>query len=478
MDFDRGILREKLAEWLGWERRKRREQTAVAVVFYALLLALATQPLYAWLSLGSFRWFAPAIFVAVLAPLFFIRSRWRSKDSVRALARLDKTLGLDERALTSWELLERQDREGAALLVLKEAQEKIHPLNPKALSRRSWMWHAYAAVPLFSLWFAVAWLDVDWHLHRTMPSAPTIAHELRQFARQLQEKARTEGLRESLQWGRELENLARKSIEAKTDDARLKRELAGIAKEIETAGKAAAGGEQSFAAAQSEQDLRDLRAEMEAVRDFLDAEQAKTAGGSAQEWLGRFAGLPQLKRQLDMPGQPGRSPGQSLDQNELKTYMDQLENQVGRELDRRTLLDAQRFLEQLVKKRQDDKRGSEMQFAGRGEQPMDNEGEKAKGHSSLPGDEPGSSAHAFQAPRKFDHGAEARLKGLLTEGARSSLIFKGKSSSGKSEVSQDEVMASYQRQAEADLNREQVPEGLRELIKNYFLSLGMGEEQR
>jgi hypothetical protein len=64
---------------------------------------------------------------------------------------------------------------------------------------------------------------------------------------------------------------------------------------------------------------------------------------------------------------------------------------------------------------------------------------------------------------------------LLGEGNSSSLEFKSKPSARKSEVSQEEVIASYRRQAEAELNTERVPEALKETIKNYFLSLGVGE---
>ncbi len=479
MDFDSALfalLRKKLAEWLGWERRKRRESTIAAIVCYALLLSVATQPLSAWFSLASLRWFVPAIFAAGLAPLLFMRYRWRSMDSVRALARLDKALGLEERALTSWEVLQRRDRAQTALLVLKQAQEKIAPCDAKALSRRSWTWHAYAAAPLFCLWFAIVWFDVDWHFQRSLPSTTTIAYELRQFSRQLQEKARAEGLKESLKWGRELETFAQKNIDAGTDGGRLKRELAGIAKKIEMAGSAAADGEQSFATVQNEQDLKDLRAEVDTLRDFFNAQQAKGTGDSAQDWLDRFAGMPQLKRQLDTEGER-RAPGQTMDRSELQAYIDQLENQVARELDRRSLLDAQRFLDQLVRKPEENKTDSAMQFAGRGEQQMGDESDKTTAQSSLPGDEPGGSPHVFDGPRQLDHGPETQLKGLPSVGAHSSLIFKGKPVSGKSEVSQDELVASYQRQAEADLNREQVPDGLRELIKNYFLSLGTGEGQ-
>jgi hypothetical protein len=58
------------------------------------------------------------------------------------------------------------------------------------------------------------------------------------------------------------------------------------------------------------------------------------------------------------------------------------------------------------------------------------------------------------------------------------MALKGKPLPGKSEVSQEEVVASYRRQAEAELNTERVPEALKETIKHYFLSLGMGAEKK
>ena len=51
-------------------------------------------------------------------------------------------------------------------------------------------------------------------------------------------------------------------------------------------------------------------------------------------------------------------------------------------------------------------------------------------------------------------------------------MFKGKPAPGKSAVSPSEVVASYRRQAEQELNSERVPAALKETIKNYFLSLG------
>jgi hypothetical protein len=64
------------------------------------------------------------------------------------------------------------------------------------------------------------------------------------------------------------------------------------------------------------------------------------------------------------------------------------------------------------------------------------------------------------------------VKGALGEGESSVLMFKGIPTPGKSAVSPSEVVASYRRQAEQELNSERVPEVLKETIKNYFLSLG------
>ncbi|HEU4340745.1 MAG TPA: hypothetical protein VFU31_04175 [Candidatus Binatia bacterium] len=473
MDFDTRVLHRELAELLRWERRKRREQILSEVLFYALLAALVALPLHGWLPAHVLRWFIPALFIAALAPVFLIRRRWQPLHSLRALARLDKTLRLEERAITAWELLERKETGGTALLVLKQASEKIHPGAARALFPRSGNWQAYVALPLFVLWFAMVWFDVELRFGRGLPAPATLAHQIREFSRELQEKAKSDGLRESLRWGRELEKAAQKGIEAQSGDEPFKRELAGIAKKMETARLPAADRHQGFRA-ETEQNLKDLKAEVEAARDLLNfSEGAKGAQGSGQKWLERLAALPQLKKQFDPQLQ-----GRSLGENELRSYLDKLNDQVTRELDRRTVLDAQQFLEQLTKQGKGEKGETEARLAGRGEQQRPTDGEKAKTKGHLPGDEPGRREDVFAAPPQLPAAAATQLKGLLAEGASSGMAFKGKPSPGKSEISQDEVVATYRRQAEAELEAEQVPESLKDIIKHYFLSLGMGEEKK
>ena len=51
-------------------------------------------------------------------------------------------------------------------------------------------------------------------------------------------------------------------------------------------------------------------------------------------------------------------------------------------------------------------------------------------------------------------------------------MLKGNPSAGKSAIADSDMVTSYRRQAEQELNSERVPEDLKEMIKNYFLSLG------
>ncbi|MGE5059684.1 MAG: hypothetical protein ACM3N3_10610, partial [Betaproteobacteria bacterium] len=67
---------------------------------------------------------------------------------------------------------------------------------------------------------------------------------------------------------------------------------------------------------------------------------------------------------------------------------------------------------------------------------------------------------------------QSQVKGILGAGESSGLMLKGNPTAGKSAVVDSEVVASYRRQAEQELNSERVPEDLKEMIKNYFLSLG------
>ena len=204
------------------------------------------------------------------------------------------------------------------------------------------------------------------------------------------------------------------------------------------------------------------------MRDLLQLpDGVKGTQELGQRWTERLADLPQLKRQFDKASRDGRSPGQ----NEVKSFLDQLDRQVSGELDRRSLIDAQQYLEQMMRQGQGEKGENYARSGAKGEPDLTDDGAKEKTHSNLPGKEPGKRDDDFRSLPEFRGGASTRVKGLLGEGDSSALMLKGKPTPGKSGLSQAEIVASYRRQAEQDLNSERVPEGLKETIKNYFMSL-------
>jgi hypothetical protein len=110
--------------------------------------------------------------------------------------------------------------------------------------------------------------------------------------------------------------------------------------------------------------------------------------------------------------------------------------------------------------------------SGQGEEDALADGAKEKNYSNLPGKNPGTKDDDLQSLPEFRADARSHVKGALGEGESSALMFKGKPAPGKSAVSESEVVASYRRRAEQELDAERVPAALKETIKNYFLSLG------
>ena len=145
MDAARETLQTQFSRLLGWEKRKRREATLTVALFYAFLGALGA-PLFVSISHG-WAWAAPLAIFALLAPCLLFTRRWRDQDTARALAALDKTLRLDERATTAWEFLRRNETKAVALLVLREAGDRLKGFDARALFPRSWGWHCYLLAP-------------------------------------------------------------------------------------------------------------------------------------------------------------------------------------------------------------------------------------------------------------------------------------------------------------------------------------------
>ena len=474
MSAARDRLQEIFALLLGWERRKRREGALVSIACTAVTLALVLVPFHVYSPIPALRWFMPLLFVIGIAPWFFHRRRWRHRDATQALVKLDKTLNSAERATTAWDLAGRAERDAAAELVYKQAHERLSAVDVRGLFPRSWGWQGYALLPLILAWCGLLWFDIDQTFFVQQSSVPSaLARQLRQFSQELQEKAKSEGLPESFKAGQELEKMARKNIEAKTGDDQFREEVAGVAKDIAAANQARAG-DPSTVSGESQQGLQDLRAELGAARDLLNLPDAVDGRQELpKSWMDRLASLPQLRRQLDKAPQSG----QGFGRQELKSFLDRLDDQATHELDRRALLDAQKFLEQMMQSGRGNRREGDMRTAGQGERESAGEGTREDHRSNLPGKEPGKTEHGYNSLPEFRGGAQTQVKGSLGDGDSSGVGFKGNPTASKSRLEQQEVVANYRRQAEQELNSERVPAALKTTIRNYFLSLA-GEEER
>ena len=258
-----------------------------------------------WIS----RWFIPISFFGLMAPFFLGRGRWRSSDAARALARVDKTLRLDERALTAWELLERNETRAAALMVLKQAGRN----SQTSILRRCFA-EVGAGKPIALFRFFSFGSDF-YGLTSVFDSTAICSSQLRRawrrscesFLENSRRRRRTRGLHESFRMGRELEQVAQKGIDAKTGDEKFKADLAGMQNKIATMGKSAAE-QQSLSAAESQQDLRDLKAELEAARDLLNIADAAKGAQELEQTVARSIGdVAPTQKQFEREGQAGQS---------------------------------------------------------------------------------------------------------------------------------------------------------------------------
>jgi hypothetical protein len=454
VDADSETLRARVSGLLGWERRKRREVTLTAALFYAFLAALAV-PLFVSIPPG-WAWAAPAALFVLLAPCLLLARRWREGDTTRAIAGLDRTLELGERATTAWELVQRNETKAVALLVLRQASERLKDVDTRKLFPRSWGWHVYALVPLVALWLGLHVFEARFQQAGLKSTPPSLAQEARELARRVQEKARSESLPRTLEAGRELEKIAQQGIDASKTDEQLRSELAGVGRKL--AAERTATGQAPPGAAESRRQLEDLKAELEAARELL----AET-GSEGESVEDRLGALSELKKQLERQDGARR-----LSRDEMKAFVDKLDRRVSAELDRRALADTERSVQQLAQrgKRIPGDPGSGRDSDKETAEESGREREAASASGNEPGKDSGRDPLAGLSPSR-----RSQVKGTINEGPRSGIYFKATPVPGKSGISPDEVVASYRRQAEAELDTERIPGELKETIRNYFLLL-------
>lgn len=466
----------KISGLLSWERGKRRETILISALFYSLLASFLVLPIAELLSLELSPVSLPLLFFLVLTPLLFLRRPWGRRESLRTLRRLDRTLNLKELALTSWEILGQREKKETELLVVEEAEKELARIDPKALFKKGYSWQAIAVAPLLLLWVVAVWLDGAsyWRYRVQQPQPVSIAKRVKEYSRQLQERARGQGLAESLKAGQALDELAEKNLAGEIGEKKLSEDLAAMAGRIEEMARAPRA-ETGFASAVApRREPADLKAEIESFRRSHPFAGAGRQGGRlAPEMIGRLAALPHLSEEIERRFQAV----ERLDERDLGRALDQIEKEADAELDRDTLLELRDFLEQMLQGTEAGQVARTLRQAGKDEAARLSGRERLREKGAQPGNQPGAREETAQALPSLQARAGTHLKGLLGEGKSRSLSLSTEPAGRKSRIAEEEVVTSYRRRAEEEVASEQIPEGLKETIKRYFLSLGMTEDR-
>ncbi len=466
-------LRNKFSELLAWERTRRREKILLAALAYSFLVSLSLLPLRGALAAWVDPFFFPPVLFFVFAAVQFFFRPWREVDSLRAVSLLDRTLGLEERALTAAEILKRDAPGAVERHVLSEAGDKLRDIDVRALFKRQWSWQALSALPLLLLWLTLIQLGVGADFGAGKSGPASLAEKLRDFSQELKQKAEAERLAESLKIAEALRALAEERLAGKTSERTLGENLAAMEKQL--AEKTPAGGEGDFdLAGRAREELAALKAELEAAKGPLRS----GPRASEKELLERLQALPRLSEAMERGGWPmGNMGAQELNGLQgLQGLLDKLERNIAGELDRRALADARDFLSLLLRGGDRGELPSE-KIPGAGRAAQNRSEERAGGQGQFAGDQPGTQAQVSQPPPGRAGAATELPPSLLGEGKSSGFNWRGEAQSGGSKIPEQEVAASYRRQVEEDLAAEKIPPALKETVKKYFLSLGMTEEK-
>jgi hypothetical protein len=462
------LLQEKFAELLRWERAKLRETILLRAVGISLLVSLALLPARGLLPDSFTSIYLPIVLFLLVAPAGFLLRPWGPRESRLALFNLDRTLRLEERALTAAEILTRGAPSAVERYVLSETGERLKDLDIKAAFKRRWSWQALAAAPLLLVWLALVWLDVGSVDFRTAGSRPAaLAEKLKEFSEELRSKAERQELAESLKIARALKELAEERLKGQGSDQKLGENLAAIKKQL---GRKVHEGESG---ARLGDYHRDALASLKAELDVMKGQLGRGSTIKESELFEQLSALPRLSEAMEQ----GRAPGGKAGGEGLKNFLDRLGRDVAGEMDRRSLADVENFLALLLQGNQAGELPTEsISAGGREGESRSPESEKAGGRGELAGNQPGSLAGSAESPQPGAN-AISRLQGILREGKSSGFTLRGEAKAGPSKIPEEEIAASYRRQVEEDLASEKIPREMKEAVKKYFLSLGMEEKK-
>ncbi len=411
-----------------------------ASIVYALVGDFTALPLppYLFIVIALACGAAAAAAAAYLSPL----------DTAAVLIRADKTLANGELSSTAYGLERDTDATIFRLAILEDAVRSLSAADPAQVlgKPRMRLLPCIPAALVVALFLSIVPLDLKSLFTPREPLDPEIVSlgaDLESFAKKLEKKAQEEELARSLELSRELEQLGEDFQNQRIDQSEAAERLADVESRIaeEYGLKIQSFGDSS---AQGKGGRGD--------KDSRTGAKGQGENGENGERQGETGGekTPSGDRETD-------SLGETLDK--LSQLRNGLGNQQGGE----------------------ESEGLGGSGSGSGRPRGSQEGDEALGQGDASGDNSSKPGTTPERDRKgpastIDRaatGGELKADTQIGEGDSRSLLLRALPERNAAKVPEAELLGKYEKTAESALAGEEIPLGLREYIKNYFISLGM-----
>jgi hypothetical protein len=364
--------------------------------------------------------------------------------------------------------------------VLDEAATHLTGFDPKRTFSRPFPWYGVGAVAVLAVWLAAARSGMELGSAATGRDATVAAsaRTLKEFLERLKDKAEMQGLAETLEITRKLLEIAERRLKNEVSEELFREQLGQALNRLEAMQRGDTEKLQAALFPVSRANLEGLAAEVEEFRRQLREMGSDVGDKRLQEQIGqKLAQLPQLRQALqNSQALRTEAPAErEPDAAQLKSLLEQLDGALKSELEHSAQGEIQEFLASVVASAETD--GSEQlaQEEGDAEPESAAESEMQRRVGRLPGKQPGAKGGG-EDRTSVEPGYTGQIKGQVQEGERTRFRVPGQNPIGTSKEKEQAVLTHYQRQVERDLATEEIPDHLKDTIKQYFLSLG-GDRQ-
>jgi hypothetical protein len=491
----------------GWVRRRALLLHALFIGL-CLCLALAIWHRFVPLPIGRLAevGLAAIVFCAFVAILIGLRSR---ADPLGLLIRADRTLRLKERLSTAYELATSPHAHPLRPIVLQEAARVARSVNPfrviPGTTPRTLRWTPFVLLAIV----LVLVVDFGMILPQSFTGGDerpsTALHEqgqqLERLGKRLETEARRRGLERGLEAARRMQTLGQRLQNEKVNEREALARVNSLAEYV-----------------------RNLEEELKKMAVLEDISISKV-----REVMVNQASISgEVQRLLGMMGRGKLSPGEMRNLQERLQGLGQqgvLDERLSEALNQLRDGDLEGARENLENYLLQDQLAQDFEHLKRAERALDRGFERGAGHneemdldhpdsesgeygdyemagdprggnSGLPGDFEGgdyldsegmgsnssvgsgrgTESEAPRSPIAEPNAPASRLTGQSGEGGVRRSYVRALPLKAEASVPLEEVIASYQKRAEESLLREEIPPNNRDLVRAYFLSIGMVEE--